>query len=705
MKRLATTLGVAATTLLPLTAQTDPFTHEANGFLFSRGDFNSDTRDDIVVVDQTAATIRIATQEANGTFTWSEASPSGIELPEALSVGRFFQNTRDGIALGSTTANRVHLFDITSPTQAFTPTAVFPPAPGPSSLATFNIDNTGTADLVAIGEGLAPLLNKGPGRVYQSLVALNTSATSTWSLSFPQITRRVNPVRPKPGSAPRIAEIYGTAANLYLENVGPAGLSGAINGGTIPPDSRYSIGSLDATTLTHILSWVPDSPVLRCQRLNEPSAGTFAFAAAITHTLPAGIRFAAVVQQGASARIAVLHSDATLRFYQFNGSTAPVPLSTHPVSNPDLILPIGGTDLLVATGLRTATPQWLRLSPDGGNYTTPHSGTIPPASPAALTSNILFLSAEPFVTENVQPKALRHFREWTTTATPTGGVNWTVQSLAFTDPLSGLASPQNTSTTSTASTDFPLLSQYSPALSVHSLDSRTGTQLTDIVFDPPPGLYNTPPAPATVPNTQPPPPPLAVVTVNVAATAPGFTLRYRTSPTADYTTVPEDGLIPLFATTTLHVYGENAGVRTPLRTATYTIATPPALTVPTSTDANANGLPDAFEQAFNLTDPLADPDQDGYTNLDEFLGGGDPHIFGYLKNLPPKISGELVATRFGKVFRLEWPLADDVSELEFSTTLGTWDPVTIPPTPAGNKNRVDVPFNPATPRQFFRLHR
>jgi len=54
------------------------------------------------------------------------------------------------------------------------------------------------------------------------------------------------------------------------------------------------------------------------------------------------------------------------------------------------------------------------------------------------------------------------------------------------------------------------------------------------------------------------------------------------------------------------------------------------LTAATYVDADNDGLPDAWESDNGQTNPNADPDGDGMTNRDEFLGGSDPNV----ANLP-----------------------------------------------------------------------
>jgi subtilisin family serine protease len=81
-------------------------------------------------------------------------------------------------------------------------------------------------------------------------------------------------------------------------------------------------------------------------------------------------------------------------------------------------------------------------------------------------------------------------------------------------------------------------------------------------------------------------------------------------------------------------------------------------------DSDGNGLPDWWEQAYfgtlTGTDPNADPDHDGASNLAEWLAGTNPtNSSSALKLLPPIVTGtNAVIIRWqsaaGKSYRLEW---------------------------------------------------
>ncbi len=512
-------------------------------------------------------------------------------------------------------------------------------------------------------------------------------------------------MRPKAGVAPRICEIYFAAGQpngvMYLESVGAAGLSNATNTGSIPSDSRYAAGSLDASGLSHFLFWSPGQTTLRCIRLNELSPGAFSFGAMVSHAMPSGIAMVTPIKTGAGARIAVLFSNGDVRIYEFDGISAPVERAFITGLGTDFLLPLADDGFMTASRLRGGSPLWRRYAPNGAGYLTAAQGAIPPTSGARQMSNILFLSAEPFVNPGVEPRLLTNFGEWTVSASAGSGITWNINSLTYGGSTNGLGGSTAITLSSSTAGEFPLVNQYSPGLSISTLDQRTGEDLTDILFSPPPGTY--PPALPypTVGNEV--PPAQSDLVVQISATEAGYPLFYRLTANGDYLPVPGSGKIEFSGTRTIQAFGKKSdGTRTPVRSATYTIASNSPLAFTTSPDGDADGLPDAWEEAFGTPDPAADADQDGYTNLEEYLGGSDPKSGNSVPDEIPQLTGRLV----GAVFRLEWPAGDTLSTLKSSGTMEIWTPVSSGISIVGNKHRLDVPLSPpANPRRFYRLER
>jgi hypothetical protein len=129
------------------------------------------------------------------------------------------------------------------------------------------------------------------------------------------------------------------------------------------------------------------------------------------------------------------------------------------------------------------------------------------------------------------------------------------------------------------------------------------------------------------------------------------------------------------------------------------------LTVEPGIDADADGLPDAWEvRYFGSTStpggrPNDDPDADGLTNLAEFGVGTDPRdASSRLQILAVELSGNNVrlcfTTAAGKRYQLEW--TDDLSS-------PVWVPASEPLIGTGSVRQADVAGGVAQPMRFYRV--
>ena len=94
-------------------------------------------------------------------------------------------------------------------------------------------------------------------------------------------------------------------------------------------------------------------------------------------------------------------------------------------------------------------------------------------------------------------------------------------------------------------------------------------------------------------------------------------------------------------------------------------------------DTDGDGMPDEFEVFFNLTDPNADMDGDGDTNLQEYLNGTDPcnNASFALRIISIVRNGNDIVITFrcvaGKTFRLE--RKDALTDLDWLSIPGVSD--------------------------------
>jgi hypothetical protein len=135
---------------------------------------------------------------------------------------------------------------------------------------------------------------------------------------------------------------------------------------------------------------------------------------------------------------------------------------------------------------------------------------------------------------------------------------------------------------------------------------------------------------------------------------------------------------------------------TVVATATYHFTNSTAATISPTIDSNGNGLPDAWELAFNITNPAADADGDGVSNLNEFLAGTDPNNINSTPNNPRIPPMEITMNPAAGQVILEWDARSGPMLLESSADLGDWTGTKVTP---GQTTCVE----PAINRAFYRL--
>lgn len=236
-------------------------------------------------------------------------------------------------------------------------------------------------------------------------------------------------------------------------------------------------------------------------------------------------------------------------------------------------------------------------------------------------------------------------------------------------------------------------------ISLASLRQHIGAPRPVLTFDPPPGSYRSLTKPDGSPYG------LAIRIENPS----GLTnVRYRINGGAwlDY----DDNDRPvLVGTSLIEAVGGVPGSETASPTArgSYQIGGTGALLPGNATDTNGNGLSDAWEKAFAISDPYADTDGDGVDNLAEYTAGTDPRDpsslpAGAVPSTPP-----LEIERVANGYNVYWDSADSTLILEFSgNMLNPWTTVSGGAiTVVGLRHTHYVADNVALVRRFFRLRK
>lgn len=665
----------------PLHAQL-PFTYETDQVLTSTGEFlTNDGRTDLVIVEKATGILHFGIQNPDSTLSWVLREPSGIPNPTSLSVARFAGGITDQAAITSPAANRVTLAHPAASFSQFLYQHIFPQNPSPQTLAAFDPDNNGTADLFIAGDR-----DDGSGQpfYYEFRSNLTGANTLTWQTQFNQPTHRVFRFEPKTSATPVLGEIFGS--QFWRETPTLTGVTDAqvLSGVTVNANTLMTYGGFSGTTLQEIILYTPGESTARAAKFTEPSLNAFQWAAATTLTFPKPLKQLVTISTPTSARLGVLFTDQSAAIYNYNG-TALTLRSNLSTSSNEWLNPLGSEGLFVKHAGGYARFNTASTSPTLSPYV---SGAFP--SSTSTSSNLVFFNEEPLVSPTALPVAFAKVRDWSIASSTSNGTLWTIS--AGNLGANGISAPSSSSYTSPSAT-HTLLNQLNPATSFFQLAPAAGINLPEIFISPPSGNQN----------------PGETITVSFSPSLANHSVRYRIN-SGPWLIYNPSQPPQVSADTTISAYAFGANGNSNIRSATYTFATPPVPSLGISLDLDLDGMPDAWEKAFNLSDVGADSDVDGTDNFTEFLNGTDPQD---PNDFPAPgefiLNYELVEGRIQRSIVLTWDTRLGTNTaLESSATLlpGSWQTITTGIQIDGGNYQYSYPIPPSgTPVHFFRLRR
>ena len=672
-------------------------------------DANGDGKLDLLVVDKETGVRQLAMQQADGTFLWLDPASVGLNEVTGLTVGSFTPSSNaQGFAVASPHWNRVQVW----PAGSVGPVSAAPPGIGPNTVVALDVfgGQTGTDgidDLVITTE-----LDDPPGT--------GVLGGSYWngSNAFPNYTEGLD----APYAHANRARFASTEPYMFTAMQPVAGGSQFITRPYSPIDTGPGIGGWPVDTtwtyadfanngLAQFLFYAPGTSTMTVKPVAQSGSGHFSFSFNPGSSFDFGTPVAEIIvlPKAVGAQLLVIFGDGTTAgIYDFDGTTAPVP--REPLTAPagmkfSLAGALGAGNFLLLNGtgggLGSST-GWQRWDFDGTKHTLVASGSLPGNSPrTARRANVLVYSGDPSATLGVPLLKVLQAGEWSVSATIQGSVLsvTTQHSLGSTV---GLSSSTNVSLGGGFAGDFPSVNQTGSDASITVLSPAVGPPVGGVTFSPQPGTYHLAPG--------------ATLTVSLSAT-PDLPIYYRTDASQPWTGYDPAAPPQISATTTFRAYAGTAFTDvdslTPIRTATYTIGDPPPISAPPFVDANHDGISDAWEQAFGITDPNGDADGDGFTNLDEYLAGTDP-----LDANSHPISSDLTGIRLiirapgpgappGTLYDLAWPASLIGVQLESTTNLAdpnSWVPISDPIVTSGAE-RIHHHPAPGEARRFFRLSR
>jgi hypothetical protein len=678
-----------------------PFALETATELSSGGDFNGDGLRDLVLVDRETGTFRNLMQAADGSFTAGDARPTGVPWPAAIGVGKLLAPGPDTLAVAAPEWNGVNLIRENRVQPVFAPQTGL----GPSALAVLDVFASGFPPafddlMVASSLGAPPTPN--------GITLIRV--TSGQNLLIPEALtptdaplsrgRKVLLKSGVPAFGGFMATLPGGSEFRPYRAVGNA-LTPLTAATGLATDADYTFGFFNRSSplsllLSQFLFYVHGATTLDLRPVTEPLPGEFAFGAGSVFDLEAPIHLVSTIEfNGGSWLLVLFDGGATAKLYDFDGQNPPT-LSesfTAPAGEPFTGgVPLGSGHLLLTTGSGGRSSGWQRYDFNGDSHIPAGSGSWTIPNQLASSATVFVFSAEPFVNPDARLMQLLKAGDWTTTVSGAGSTSRTAGALNFLDPASGLGSPFAVTLSPVVATDFAMPSQYQPAISIGTLSGLAGEPRPGVRMSPVAGEYD-----STRLD------PALGFPITLTADQSQTDIHYRLSAGAPWT--PYTTPVSLTGDATLETYAGSApGPTSPIARGSYRFTAQAALGPAVAADLNGNGLGDAWEKAFALTDPAGDPDGDLATNGEEYLAGTDPRD---ATSVPTGTTGGLVI-----FIRLEadgaggtdavvfWPAALTAATLQSSPNLTTWTDITSGIVVNGGFREWRTP---ASTPEFFRL--
>jgi hypothetical protein len=681
--------------------------------IFFAADLNADTKTDVVVIEKAPGTFLKGTTQLDGTLQWSSAENTGLTAIETAAMARFTGGAQLDLAVTRKDFNRLQFVPLDG---SDLPASVGLPLPEPTALAAYGID-------ISAPTPVATTYVTGY-RGSTGLSATDTSQfppvrwTSTLRGANPRLARSIygsnTPLEPLIGFIADASS--GSLGRLQLLSVNDTAedLLGEITG--LPADSRFAAGFFSHDLSKHglapgaysstVFTFSASDTLLRTARLTNidwtngnASLPAVTFFALGTHDLGRPVLDAVALSES-PPRLLVLWADATggASVFDFDGNNAPVFAASIPMNGmtPETALTLADGDFLLM-GARGGQLEYDRIHREGSSYIRTATGTVPAAPKLPLYSNIISFGSEPFVDPNAAELSRRRVRDYTTAAIITGQTA-NVTSLVDGGASAGLGGSSASTVGVPQDTTHVLVSQLDPASSFMLLSNAptaTASGISQVVCSPPPGTYSGP---------------TLDVTLSAGGAFEATVVTYSIDGGAwqqgqIYTPVH----LTLSASSTLRAYLKPPGFfgagQSPIKTFVFTLGTFAAPAVQPLTDANSNGLSDAWENLTGITNPGGDADGDGFLNLAEHNSGFDPLS---ALSKPDAVAAAPNLNLFNNPIpaqdTLRWDASDTAVILEGSDDLQTWTVVTQGITQQGGENVFTLPVG-IVPKAFYRLRR
>jgi hypothetical protein len=586
------------------------------GEVHVRADVDGDGRADLTVINRADGSFRIGYQTVPGTLSWAASRASGAPGAAWATVGNLTGQPA-ALAISAPVSNLVSIVAAPAANSAVVPITVAATGIGPAGVLATDIGgagNTPADDLLVFTS-----LNDLPTPAVIELVRHTGGGESSFSplaQAAGQTFRAADRVVAKDGGPRYAAHLAGAenAATFRLNNLTTGGLVSQAEVAGVP-GSGFVAGKFGGGAFHHFFFWQTGETAITWRPAAALGPDGVQFLAGGSFPTGRPIGQVLVLTGGVANRLLVIAEDETsAAVYDFDGVAATLvrelPVTPGVAFTGAAELVGGGFSLLGGQPGTGLSSQWQNWLPSGADYVAGASGLLPGYRPAGTRANVFLFATEPFATADPGWLASLNAPEWSSGIQFAGNpaaISATAE--IYLNEVTGLSSAAaHPLGTAPAGAAHALANQIRSDLSLASLSAILGPAGLSVTISPAPGVYHT------------------AVTPVLHGTPTGVQMYARLgngpwTPAADFKPRLTD-------TAVVQYYAQLPGSlrKTPVGSATYTFSVAPNLI-----DSDLDGVPDFVEATAAPNPPLdpnsgADVDEDGYSDLEEWLAGTEPLV-------------------------------------------------------------------------------
>jgi len=469
------------------------FVYQTDSEFLTSGDFNGDGRVDALVLDKLTGNARVGFQDASGALVWSAAISTGVDGATALAVGRFSATNREAIAVTSADLNRIHLLDLSSPSNA--PAILNPNHPGTTLLVGLDAPLGTPAARSWLTAGASD-----PGLTLVDLFAFvgDNLASFQDQIAAEGFLSSGSSFRRSAGDATLLAAIRrGSSNDTFLAYAYTNTAAPVLLRSNLSPGAEYVFGNFNNEPYPRLLFYVPGQSNVIVQPLINTGSG-FAFGTATVNTFTSAVRQVFYVDEQTNGLVVIRFGDGVvgLRPPAGGGGQLQVTpgLGLGPAGNVVGLTTLGfGKFALLTRGSNTVysvAAQVFTLT--GSNYVLTSSNTLPSVTTPATRGNVWLFQLEPFLSSAAALIGSFNAPSWSSTVSGLpAALSVRVESDGGTS--AGLGNPgTNNFGTPPAGTAYVLPNQYRNDISFFGYSPARAPESSVITISPPPGAYGGP---------------------------------------------------------------------------------------------------------------------------------------------------------------------------------------------------------------------